>query len=198
MGIYSEYAQKCSIIPINYNAARVKYGRSNAFEGACSELLNQTVINVQPYYDAILIDEAQDLPISFFKLCYKIAKDCKRIIFAYDELQNLNSGVMPSVSEMFGSDTNGKPFVELINAESEARQDITLPICYRNTPWALTLAHCLGFGIYRKEGLVQLFNDLDLWEDIGYQVVNGQLKYGQKVTLRRKQSATPNYFRKIN
>lgn len=197
MGIYSEYAQKCSIIPINYNAARVKYGRSNAFEGACSELLNQTVINVQPYYDAILIDEAQDLPISFFKLCYKIAKDCKRIIFAYDELQNLNSGVMPSVSEMFGSDTNGKPFVELINAESEARQDITLPICYRNTPWALTLAHCLGFGIYRKEGLVQLFNDLDLWEDIGYQVVNGQLKYGQKVTLRRKQSATPNYFEKL-
>lgn len=86
---------------------------------------------------------------------------------------------------------------ELINAESEARQDITLPICYRNTPWALTLAHCLGFGIYRKEGLVQLFNDLDLWEDIGYQVVNGQLKYGQKVTLRRKQSATPNYFEKL-
>lgn len=193
-GIYSEYAQKCNITPLNYNAAKAKYGRTKAFEGVCCELLNQTITNVDPYYDAILIDEAQDMPISFFKLCYKIAKDCKRIVFAYDELQNLSSGLMPSVSEMFGVDEKGKPLVELINSDTEARQDITLPICYRNTPWALTLAHCLGFGIYRKEGLVQLFNDLDLWEDIGYQIVNGQLGFAKDVTLKRKKSATPHYF----
>lgn len=197
IGIYSEYAQKCNITPINYNAAKAKYGRTKAFEGVCCELLNQTIANVEPYYDAILIDEAQDMPISFFKLCYKIAKDCKRVVFAYDELQNLSSGLMPSVSEMFGVDDSGKPLVELINSETEARQDITLPICYRNTPWALTLAHCLGFGIYRKEGLVQLFNDLDLWEDIGYQVVNGQLGYAKDVTLKRKKSATPHYFESL-
>ncbi len=196
-GIYSEYARKCNLTALNYNGAVARYGRNKAFEGVCLEVLNQTVYNIGPYYDAILIDEAQDMPISFFKLCYRITKDPKRIVFAYDELQNLNTGSMPSVSEMFGADDQGRPLVELQNSENEARQDITLPICYRNTPWALTLAHCLGFGIYRKEGLVQLFNDLQLWEDIGYRVVNGELNYGIDVTLKRKETATPQYFKDL-
>ena len=197
IGIYSEYAQKCNITSFNYNGAKAKYGRSRAFDGICLELLNQSVSHVEPYYDAILIDEAQDMPISFFKLCYKIAKDCKRIVFAYDELQNLSSGTMPSITEMFGVDSTGQPLVVLTNSENEARQDITLPICYRNTPWALTLAHSLGFGIYRKEGLVQLFNDLDLWNDIGYHVVTGKLSYNENVSLKRKPSATPRYFSEL-
>ncbi len=196
-GIYSEYASKCNITALNYNGAKARYGRNKAFEGVCLEVLNQSVAKIEPYYDAILIDEAQDMPISFFKLCYRISKDPKRIVFAYDELQNLNSGVMPSVSEMFGTNENGKPLVELLNNENEARQDITLPICYRNTPWALSLAHSLGFGLYRKEGIVQLFNDLQLWEDIGYRVVNGNLNYGDDVSLKRKVTATPQYFSEL-
>lgn len=196
-GIYSEYASKCNITALNYNGAKARYGRNKAFEGVCLEVLNQSVAKIEPYYDAILIDEAQDMPISFFKLCYRISKDPKRIVFAYDELQNLNSGVMPSVSEMFGTNENGKPLVELLNNENEARQDITLPICYRNTPWALSLAHSLGFGLYRKEGIVQLFNDLQLWEDIGYRVVNGNLNYGNDVSLKRKVTATPQYFSEL-
>lgn len=192
-GIYSEFANKCNFTALNYNGAVAKYGRDNAFNGVCSELLNQT-IKFDPYYDAILIDEAQDMPISFFKLCYRISKDPKRVIFAYDELQNLSNATMPSVEEMFGKDSYGNPLVRLINNKNEARQDITLPICYRNTPWALTLAHSIGFGIYRKEGIVQLFNDLDLWEDIGYQVTSGTLNYNHEVALKRKTSSTPQYF----
>lgn len=119
------------------------------------------------------------------------------MIFAYDELQNLNNATMPSVEEMFGKDSDGNPLVKLINNKNEARQDITLPICYRNTPWALALAHSVGFGIYRKEGIVQLFNDLDLWEDIGYQVTSGTLSYNHEVTLKRKPSSTPQYFQKL-
>lgn len=194
IGIYSEYARKCNLTALNYNGAKARYGRNRAFDGVCLEVLNQSISQNSPYYDAILIDEAQDMPISFFKLCYLIVKEPKRIVFAYDELQNLSNGSMPSVKEMFGCDTNGNPLVELVNNDNEARQDITLPICYRNTPWALSLAHALGFGLYRKEGLVQLFNDLDLWEDIGYQVVSGKLMYDHDVTLKRKGSATPQYF----
>lgn len=194
IGIYSEYARKCNLTALNYNGAKARYGRNRAFDGVCLEVLNQSISQISPYYDAILIDEAQDMPISFFKLCYLIVKEPKRIVFAYDELQNLSNGSMPSVKEMFGCDANGNPLVELVNNDNEARQDITLPICYRNTPWALSLAHALGFGLYRKEGLVQLFNDLDLWEDIGYQVVSGKLMYDHDVTLKRKGSATPQYF----
>lgn len=196
IGIYSEYASRCGFTALNYNGAIAKYGRDNAFNGVCSELLHQKT-EVDPYYDAILIDEAQDMPISFFKLCYRIVKDPKRVIFAYDELQNLNNATMPSVEEMFGKDSDGNPLVKLINNKNEARQDITLPICYRNTPWALALAHSVGFGIYRKEGIVQLFNDLDLWEDIGYQVTSGTLSYNHEVTLKRKPSSTPQYFQKL-
>lgn len=194
IGIYSEYARKCNLIALNYNGAKARYGRGKAFDGVCLEVLNQSVANIEPYYDAILIDEAQDMPVSFFKLCYRISKDPKRIVFAYDELQNLSNGIMPSIGEMFGYDEDGKPLVELLNTENEARQDITLPVCYRNTPWALSLAHSLGFGIYRKEGLVQLFNDLSLWEDIGYRIVAGKLEYGSHVSLKRKVTATPQYF----
>lgn len=196
-GIYSETSRKVELSPMNYMNARSKYGRDGAFEGICSELLYHIPSNFKPYYDAILIDEAQDMPISFFKLCYKIAKEPKRIIFGYDELQNLNNSVMPSLTEMFGTDDNGNPLVELHNIENEPRRDIVLPVCYRNTPWVLTLAHSLGFGIYRKEGLVQLFDDLNLWDEIGYKVEAGGLDYGEQVRFRRKEDASPKYFNEL-
>lgn len=63
---------------------------------------------------------------------------------------------MPLLEEMFGLNEYGKPKVVLENRDNEARKDIVLPICYRNTPWALTLAHLLSFGIYMQDGLVQL------------------------------------------
>lgn len=193
-GIYSELAKRMGVIPLNYNGAKAKYGRAQAFEGACNELMFQNSGDIEPYYDTILIDEAQDMPKSFFKLCYKIVKQPKRVVFAYDELQNLNNATMPTLSEMFGLNSSGEANVSLKNLENEARQDIVLPVCYRNTPWALSLAHSLGFGIYRKEGLVQLFSDLDLWEDIGYKVTGGELAYGKRVKLERRQTSSPQYF----
>lgn len=134
IGIYSELSKKMGVIPLNFNGAKAKYGRSQAFEGACNELLFQNTNDIQPYYDAILIDEAQDMPKNFFKLCYKIVKYPKRVVFAYDELQNLNNATMPTLNEMFGLNQSGDANVVLKNLENEARQDIVLPVCYRNTP----------------------------------------------------------------
>ena len=133
------------------------------------------------------------MPAPFFKLAYRCVKNPKRIVWAYDELQNLSSSIMPSIEEMFGSDENGKPLVELKNEPDEPMQDIILPVCYRNPPWALALAHSLGFGIYRDH-LVQHFDALELWEDIGYKKDKGSLAFGKKVTLSRRPDATPNYF----
>lgn len=196
-GIYSEIAKRKNIIPKTFSTAKLQYGIKYAFEGLCNELLHYSDNEFKPFYDAILIDEAQDLPASFFRLCYEAAKAPKRIVFAYDELQNLNANIMPTLDEMFGVDSDGNPLVKLQNQQNESRQDIVLPICYRNTPWALTLAHALGFGIYRKEGLVQLFNDLELWNDIGYKVISGILDYGNKVKLARKEDSYPKYFTKL-
>lgn len=194
-GIYSEVAREKGVIPKTYSNARNQYGSNHAFEGICQELLKlrgQTEI-----YDAILIDEAQDMPSSFFRLCYHAAKEPKRIVFAYDELQSLNSATMPNIEEMFGVDSQGNPLVSLVNIEGEPRQDIVLPICYRNTPWALSLAHALGFGVYREDGVVQLFEDLNLWDSIGYKVVGGELQYGEFVQLQRKENSYPSYFSQL-
>ena len=49
-------------------------------------------------------------------MTYKLFKsDEKRIVYAYDELQNLSKSSMPSTKEMFGVDSNGNPLVSISN-----------------------------------------------------------------------------------
>jgi len=196
-GIYSIAVRKLGLTPLNYTNAKIKYGSIGAFEGVCREVVYAFGNQSYEEFDAILIDEAQDMPSYFFKLCYNLLKEPKRLVFAYDELQNLGNNNMPSLQEMFGTNNDGSSKVVLENKKNEARQDIVLPICYRNTPWALTLAHALGFGIYRTEGLVQLFSELELWTDIGYKVSSGTLKNGKHVKLVRSEEAAPTYFKDL-
>ena len=187
-GVYSVIAAALNIPPLDFGAARAKYGRSNAFAGICSELLVYADKTPPELFDAVLIDEAQDLPKEFLRLVHSATRTPKRIIWAYDELQNLSNTDMVPVEELF----RGK--VSIVNAPNAAQQDIILPVCYRNTPWALTLAHALGFGLYRQAGLVQLFDELDLWQDIGYRVEAGILRFGSEVTLRRREDSYPDFF----
>jgi superfamily I DNA and RNA helicase len=198
-GIYTAIALSIGVTPMNFLYGKSKYGRQKAFAGVCEELLlaaGQQMI--EPLlYDAVLIDEAQDLPPAFLELVWKFTREPKRIIFAYDELQNLSETTTPPPEELFGTDANGRPHVQLSNVEGQARQDIILPVCYRNTPWALTLAHALGFGIYREEGLVQHFDEPDLWGDIGYGIVEGTLSLGAKVVLERAQKSYPSYLNEL-
>jgi superfamily I DNA and RNA helicase len=125
---------------------------------------------------------------------YSLTKSPKRIVWAYDELQKLSESNMPSTEELFGKDESGNARVRLVNEEGQPRQDLILPVCYRNTPWSLTLAHALGFGIYRSDGLVQHFDDPALWREIGYQIVSGNLTLGSEVVLNRGSNSYPRYF----
>ncbi|EJT06179.1 ATP-binding domain-containing protein [Rhizobium sp. CCGE 510] len=200
-GLYSEAAKQYQVEPISWKDADRRYG-NESFDGICKELL--TTIGQSPnrkqVYDAILIDEAQDLPVSFFRIAYSLCKEPKRIVWAYDELQNLGEYSMASPRELFGDDDQGRPLVTLNNQPNRPPQDIVLPICYRNTPWALTVAHGLGFGIYRETAdpsstpLVQIFDEPDLWTDIGYESLKGELRLGQPVALRRKPECSPPYY----
>ena len=166
-----------------------------AFEGLCQELLTAiSGSDPEPLYDAILIDEAQDLPEPFFRIVRKITRDPKRIIWAYDELQNLSHSTIPTVDRQFGKDQHGHANVTLVNSPHSPRQDIVLPVCYRNTPWALALAHGLGLGTSRSDGLVQSFDDPALWREIGYSVVAGDLNKGSTVTLERAPTSYPEYL----
>ncbi len=195
-GVYSEICEKLGTDPLNFSSAKAKYGQEYAFGGACQELIDfmEKQGTVDPIYDYILIDEAQDFPESFFKLVYHFVKHPKKIVWAYDELQNLGDFSMQPPEILFGQDNNATPYVTLENEEGKPQQDIMLPICYRNPPWTLTLALALGLGIYRENGLVRMFSDPDLWRNIGYETYGGRLKLGEGVTLQRSQDRTPDYF----
>lgn len=195
-GLYTEMATMLDTPVHTFLYGKSRYGMNRAFEGVCNELLAHSLQteNIEPCYDAVLVDEAQDLTAPFFRLVHRFCKEPKRIIWAYDELQNLSDSVMPTVNELFGETAKGDPLVTISNVQGQPRQDIVLPVCYRNTPWALTLAHALGLGIYRKGGLVQHFDDLSLWSDVGYYVESGSLEFGSHVKLKRRQDSYPEYF----
>jgi superfamily I DNA and RNA helicase len=197
-GVYNTIARHIGATPRDFNYAKSMWGMDDAFKGACAELLALTGdTEIDPIFDAILIDEAQDLPPEFFRLIYRFTKDPKRVVWAYDELQKLSEAAMPSTDELFGTTPTGDSLVTLSNTAGEARGDIVLPVCYRNSPWSLATAHAIGFGIYRREGLVQHFDDPELWEEIGYHVLTGSLTSGSAVELERAATSYPQYFPKL-
>jgi len=198
-GIYSEIAGRAGVSPMTLGEARQRFPYAQVFDGICKELdkalLGRTL---EPFYDAVLIDEAQDLPPSFFSLVWQATKEPKRIVYAYDELQNLGHYHMAPPSELFGFDSDKRPRVpELKNDRGQPKQDIVLPVCYRNPPWALTIAHAIGFGIYRKEALVQFFDYPELWKEVGYEIVSGQISPGHHVVMKRRANASPQYFSEL-
>jgi superfamily I DNA and RNA helicase len=195
-GIYSEICKAYGITPRNFGYGKRVYGYAKAFQGICQELLFEVEKNPKEIFDAILIDEAQDLPNEFLRLAFLCTRS-HRIVWAYDDLQNLSDFQMRSLRETFGEDSRGEAVVNLTNAPKQPRQDIILPICYRNTPWALVAAHALGSGIYRETSIVQHPDNPVLWNEIGYEVVSGELILGQQVNLRRSRSSSPSFFHEL-
>lgn len=191
-GIYHKYCREHGIFFLDFGAAKQKFGSGDkAFGGACGEALMHTV-EPKPIYDLILVDEAQDFPPEFLRLCHRFLTSPKRLVYAYDELQSLTGNAVLPPEELFGKDVNGNPVVEFDASETAVpRQDIILEKCYRNSRPILATAHALGFGIYRKGGLVQFFDQDSLWTDVGYTVEEGRLEPGQPVTLVRTPDTSP-------
>ncbi len=199
-GIYHQFCRAHDITYFDFGMASDKFGRENAFTGACGQALGQARENKQ-LYDAILVDEAQDFSPTFLRLCYELLGDSKRLVYAYDELQNLSGDSLPSPEEIFGKNADGSPKVRFDDASgNEAQRDIILKKCYRNSRPVLVTAHALGFGIYREAllpggtGLIQMFDHPELWEEIGYQTRDGTLEEGSSVTLYRSKETSPKFL----
>jgi superfamily I DNA and RNA helicase len=134
-GVYLDATAKIGCQYRDFATAARLFGYDTAFEGACKEALTALGSQELGLYDMMLIDEAQDLPASFFRLVYRMMKDPRRIVWAYDDLQNLGDFYMPSEVELFGLDERQRPLVTLCNQIDQPQQDIVLPRCYRNPPW---------------------------------------------------------------
>ena len=199
-GLYSEFCRAHELPYLDYRSAKNKFGRGKEFPGACEEALRK-VRHSQKLYDAILVDEAQDLSPAFLRICYQMLGDTKRLVYAYDELQRLSGESLPSPEDIFGQDPDGSPRVRFeTQGGEEPERDIILAKCYRNSRPVLVTAHALGFGIYRKAqehsgtGIIQMFDQPELWNEIGYVARTGTLKEGSSVTLYRPLQTSPKFL----
>lgn len=182
----------------DFREAASIHGYDNAFSNVCLEAIENMDTSV-PIYDALLVDEAQDFSKYFLQICYELLKSPKRLVYAYDELQNLSGSSLPSPEEIFGTLPSGHPKVKF-DETSHASQDIILEKCYRNPGPTLVTAHALGFGVYRNidtrtgTGLIQMFDNKELWTEVGYKVEEGQLLGGSEVVLKRTDESSPRFL----
>lgn len=178
-GFYYNTCLNNDIVPLTFYQVK---NHSNPFGAACSQLLDK---NIKEEYDVILIDEAQDLPSEFFKLAAKTLKSPKKIVIAYDELQTTNDTEMLEFEDLFGKDESGNAIIKL-----NAKYDYILKKSYRNNIKVLMTAFAFGFGLYGD--IVQIIDNINTWEALGFKVVGDVIPYSQKCTILREKENNPN------
>ena len=196
-GIYYEFCRVHDVQYFDLRSAQGLPGEGGAFTRAC-QLAIQQVHQTKPMYDAILVDEAQDFSSAFLRLCHLFLKGPNRLVYAYDELQNLTEESLPSPEDIFGVASDSTSASALGRSSNDGpRNDIILQKCYRNSRPVLVTAHALGFGIYREAetdagtGLIQMFENAQLWREVGYQTIDGNLGDDQRVVLQRTETTSP-------
>lgn len=193
-GVYHRACLDANISPITLRDAQ-QAGARQPFDYVCRKLLDTG--RVQARYDYTLIDEAQDFPPAFYRLCFELTRggDVDRsVVWAYDELQNIFNVQIRSPREAFGVTKGNRPVIDLDRAgratDGYGMHDIVLHRCYRNPREVLLTAHALGFGIY-GDTIVQTLEDKDHWEDVGYKLLDGVLEPGADVVFTRPKENSP-------
>ena len=197
-GVYYNTCISLGEKPVNF--AKAKNLSQNAqmtpFDFVCNDLIARNNGNFDKQYDYILIDEGQDFASSFYWLCRRLVKN-DRIIWAYDELQNILD-VDPQDSKRlfenhFGDE--GIDLAELLKNHPHQSNDIILKKSYRNPKEILVSAHSLGFGIYNSR-IVQMLENRKHWEDMGYVVEEGG-NVGENTIIERPLDNSPSIISKM-
>jgi superfamily I DNA and RNA helicase len=191
-GVYYNASLAADVTPLSLTDARAS--GQEPFDFVCSQLLATS--RVAPQYDYVLVDEAQDFPTSFFRLCFALTKgpsEDRNVVWAYDELQTIMNVAMRQPRDLFGTDDLGTPLIDLRRSEERIRfgvNDIVLHKCYRNPREILVTAHAIGFGIY-SDTTVQMLENKAHWEDLGYTVESGECIPGQPTSILRPEENSP-------
>ncbi len=172
-------------------------------------LLAQT--EIKPVFDAILIDEGQDLVTetdlkyedkqAIYWLAYLALKpvaadqpEQRRLIWAFDEAQNLSTSVVPEGKEVFGASLS-----QMLGGESGgiypggARKAYDMKCGYRTPAQILTIAYAIGAGWLRPQGFIKRgrMRKAD-FESIGYEVEGDFRTVDTPITLTRPKYNSPN------
>jgi superfamily I DNA and RNA helicase len=200
-GFYSNLCQLTKINPLTVNETQSQKP-NEALAEVCLQLLESTTI--PQVFDAILIDEGQDLVVNnwqyqnkqpFYWLAYQslrpvnpIHPQQRRLIWAYDEAQSLDNLKVPTASELFGEELAHLATGKYANGSNKTE---IMYRCYRTPHEILTLAHGISMGLLRPQGMLTGITCREDWEAIGYQL-KGKLQIGEKITLKRPRENSPN------
>jgi superfamily I DNA and RNA helicase len=146
--------------------------------------------NVTPLFDAILIDEGQDLIIDrlkhqnllyqgrqpFYYLAYSSCKPInddplkRRLIWTYDDYQNIDSTATPTAEEIFGTNIG---FKSLLRGKypGNIEKNIVMNTTYRTPGPIIVASHALCMGFYSEpDGMISGPTSISAWNSIGYRV----------------------------
>ncbi|WP_017654073.1 DEAD/DEAH box helicase [Fortiea contorta] len=201
-GIICDYHGKRRGTPRNTNEKQPNRGLVDLSRRLLEE------IEIEPMFDAILIDEGQDLVAeddlkyqdkqAIYWLAYQALRPVteekpeeRRLIWAYDEAQSLDSLAVPKAKEVFGEQLSN-----LLNKQPQypggIKRSQVMRRCYRTPGPILTAAHAIGMGLLRSEGMLAGLTNKDDWNKIGYEVKGDFRRVGQPMTIQRQPQYSPN------
>ena len=173
-----------------------------------------------PLYDAILIDEGQDLVFDpeykehgvqpFYWMAYNFCKPVVKpatypllepedgSLEAKQDLRRLiwaydEAQCLYSLAIPTAKEVFGESFSSLLQGQYEGgiKRGMIMHRCYRTPGPILTAAHTIGMGLLREEGMISGVTTKKDWEDLGY-VVEGRFTSNSEIQLRRPTSNSPN------
>ena len=199
-GVYSDICSKKGLEPLTFKGAQY-LNRESPFQACCEQVLD---MELEPTYDFVIVDEAQDFPIEFFRVLLNLTRKPHCIYWAYDQLQSLaeSSLAIPGPEILFGEDTEGNPLVKFDDQDYPGgiQKDFVLNKSYRCPQDVLMLAHAIGLGLYNRNGCVQMLELKESWTAVGYEIkdnLGGEWHEGQLVTIFRPAENSPNQIEKI-
>ena len=136
------YSYICNFYNIPFLGFGYNVNYNKIFSEALDFLNNIPSEDFEYAFDYILVDERQDFPEVFFKVCEKVAKE--KVFIAGDVFQDI--------------------FENLDKKRLEV--DIILNKCYRTDPRTLMFAHSVGLGLFEKNKF-NWFDD-EGWRAFGY------------------------------
>ena len=136
------YSYICNFYNIPFLGFGYNVDYNKIFSEALDFLNNIPSEDFEYAFDYILVDERQDFPEVFFKVCEKVARE--KVFIAGDVFQDI--------------------FENLDKKQLEV--DIILNKCYRTDPRTLMFAHSVGLGLFEKNKF-NWFDD-EGWKAFGY------------------------------
>ena len=177
---------------------------SDPYQYIFSDFLDKKKDEIQPIFDMVLIDEAQDFPPAFFETIFYITKKPKRIIWAYDEFQSLNELKISDPETLFGTKKDGNPNMRNDSIKGQYEdgidKDYMLPNSYRNPRKVLLYAHGLGLGLYSERAKVPM-QDKYSWEARGYEIIQpkdkDKFEENDHIVVERPEKYSKNILEKL-